>query len=107
MNNSDPNEDVGDYQKLADAATKVNKTVEFVNAMQKEADAIAQQKLTEIAGIEAKIEGAEALELAIDKNRSISTGNFTFVCNSRDFSSFWRRHPNHQEKTSNPFVVLI
>lgn len=72
ITNSDPSLDPDDFKKLQAAITEVNKTVEFVNAMQREADEKSQQKLDQIAQIEASIEGAEVLEMASDKNRSIT-----------------------------------
>jgi len=92
INNTDPS-DAEDYQLLQEATKKVNKTVEFVNAMKRHTDNLTQEKLDQIAQIEASIEGAEVLDMASDKNRSITrVGDVTRIV---------------KKKASNEIIVLI
>lgn len=72
-----------EYERLVDAAKKVGETVEFVNAMQREAELKAAKKASEIEDIEKSIDGAEALQLSQDKNLSITRVGFVQIFHSK------------------------
>eukprot|EP01128_Nolandella_sp_AFSM9_P006796 TRINITY_DN3571_c1_g1_i1.p1 TRINITY_DN3571_c1_g1~~TRINITY_DN3571_c1_g1_i1.p1 ORF type:complete len:444 (+),score=119.87 TRINITY_DN3571_c1_g1_i1:133-1464(+) len=75
---TDPN--LPEHQRLKEAAQKVGETVDYVNAMQRQAEAEAEQKTKEMEQLEATIEGAAELELASDKNRRLmKSGDITRV----------------------------
>jgi len=70
INNTDSS--LTDHKQLQEAAKKVSKTVDYVNSMQRKAEDEEAAKSQKIALIESTIEGGEVLDLAGDKNRSIT-----------------------------------
>lgn len=81
INLTDPS--TQEYDRLVEAAKKVNETVEFVNSMQREAELIASKKLVEIEEIEKSIEGSEPLQLSSDKNISITRVGMVSIYHSK------------------------